>query len=256
VPPIGLAALTRPKQERVMIQRAVVFGASSGVGRATAKALAAGGTRVWAVARREAPLATLGAGIEPIIGDATDPAVVARALAAADPDLVVCTVGVLPVMGPVDELGWDDFSAAWHGDLKASFHIGQQTVRRPLRHGSTVVIVSSGAALGGSHGSGGYAGAKRMQMFLAGYLQQLSDTRALGIRYVALAPKQLLAGTAIGERAATVYGGAAGPAAYMTRFGAPLDADGVAATILRIGTGDAPPGPLLAVSSGKGLEAV
>ncbi len=57
------------------------------------------------------------------------------------------------------------------------------------------LIVSSGAALAGSPLSGGYAGAKRMQMLLAGYLQRAADARELGIRFVALAPRQFLVGS-------------------------------------------------------------
>jgi 3-oxoacyl-[acyl-carrier protein] reductase len=66
-----------------------------------------------------------------------------------------------------------------------------------------VVIVSSGAGVNpnGSPMSGGYAGTKRMQMFLAGYFQQAADARKLGIRFVALAPMQFLAGTRTGEAA-------------------------------------------------------
>ena len=63
---------------------------------------------------------------------------------------------------------WESFSASWNTDLKIAFQVGQTALRRPLRPGSLVLIVSSGAALVGSPMSGGYAGAKRMQMFLAG----------------------------------------------------------------------------------------
>ena len=250
--------MTKPS---ATIERAVVLGASSGIGRATTLALAARGTRVWAVARRAPALAEVAASappgtVETVVGDATDAATVERVLTAAAPDLIVVSVGILPPMAPIDEVRWDDFAAVWHTDLKASFHVGQLTLRRPLRRGSTVVLVSSGAGLGGSPQSGGYAGAKRMQMFLAGYLQQVADGRELGVRYVALVPRQLIAGTTIALTAATVYGGAAGPDAYMTRFPVPLDADGVAAAILRIAAGDAPPGPVLGLSGGTGLESI
>jgi hypothetical protein len=43
-------------------------------------------------------------------------------------------------------------------------------------------------------------------MFLATYLQRAADARELGIRFVALAPKQFLVGTRIGEAAAAAYG--------------------------------------------------
>jgi NAD(P)-dependent dehydrogenase (short-subunit alcohol dehydrogenase family) len=233
-----------------MTERAVIFGASSGIGRATAAELTARGTKVWAVARTPGP--------DLIAGDATDPALCARVLDEADPDLVVVSVGVRPRMVPIDEQTWDDFSAVWNGDLKASFHVAQHTLRRPLRPGSTVVIVSSGAGLGGSTLSGGYAGAKRMQMFLAGYLQKLAVARSLGIRYVALVPKQLLTDTPIGEQASTAYAADAGitRAEYMMHFEAPLTAGAVAAAILAIAAGDAPAGPVLTITGARGLEAL
>lgn len=236
-----------------MIDRAVVFGASSGIGRATAVALAARGTQVWANARRIAPL---GDGISLVPGDATDPAVIARALE-AQPQLVVVSVGCTPDMTPVEELTWDQFSSVWNIDLKASFLIAQQVMRAP-RPGTTVVIVSSGAGLGGSPLSGGYAGAKRMQMFLASYLQGSSDARGLGVRFVALVPKQVLTDTPLGISVAERYAASLGVTVpkYRERFGAPLDAAGVAAGILQIADGDAPAGNILAISGARGLEPI
>jgi hypothetical protein len=68
---------------------------------------------------------------------------------------------------------------------------------------STVFIVSSGAAIDGSPLSSGYAGAKRMEWFLADYAQKVSNAKELGIRFVAVLPrpidgsvKALLAGSA------------------------------------------------------------
>jgi NADP-dependent 3-hydroxy acid dehydrogenase YdfG len=211
-------------EDPMSIERALVIGAGSGVGQATAAALTEAGTRV------------VGAGRE---RDATDPAQVAALLAEADPDLVV--------------------SAPWNVDVKIAFEVGRAVLSRPLRPGSTVVIVSSGAGLGGSPLSGGYAGAKRMQMFLAGYLQRAADARGLGIRFVALAPRQLLAGTAIGEAAAAAYGATAGQTAeaYMQqRFPVALDAAGVAGAILAIASGEAHREATQLAVTGNGLEAI
>jgi NAD(P)-dependent dehydrogenase (short-subunit alcohol dehydrogenase family) len=207
------------------IQRALVIGASSGVGRATASALAAAGVQV------------LGAGRE---RDATDPAQVSALLADADPDLVVVAAGARPRMASIEEQSWEPFSTPWNVDVRIAFEVGRAALARPLRPDSTVVIVSSGAALVGSPLSGGYAGAKRMQMFLAECLRRAADTRALGIRFVALAPRQLLVGTAIGEAAAAAYGAELGQSAeaYMKRFPAPLDAAAVARAILAIASGE------------------
>ena len=193
------------------IQRALVIGAASGVGQATARALSTAGVAVLAAGRER---------------DATDPAQVAALLAEADPDLVVVAAGTPPRMAAIEEQSWESFSMPWNVDVKIAFEVGRAALARPLRPGSTVVIVSSGAGLnrGGSPLSGGYAGAKRTQMFLAGYLQRAADARELGIRFVALAPKQLLAGTRIGEAAAAAYGSQAGP----------LDPTGVAHAILSV----------------------
>jgi hypothetical protein len=97
-----------------------------------------------------------------------------------------------------------------------------------------------------------------MQMFLAGYLQRLADSRGLGMRFVAIAPRQFLAGTRIGEAAAAAYGAEVGesPENYMKRFPAPLDAEGTARALISVASGDERPAATLLVLSGDGLEAI
>jgi NAD(P)-dependent dehydrogenase (short-subunit alcohol dehydrogenase family) len=213
------------------MQRALVIGAGSGVGQATAGALTAVGAQVVAAGRER---------------DATDPAHVAALLAEADPDLVVVAAGARPRMAAIEEQSWESFSAPWNVDVKIAYEVGRAALARPLRPGSTVVILSSGAALNGSPLSGGYAGAKRMQMFLAGYLQRAADARGLGIRFVALAPVQFLVGTRIGQAAADAYGADAGP----------LDPAGVARAILSIAVDEAHPEATLLAVGGDGLEVI
>lgn len=227
------------------IERALVIGAASGVGRATASALTATGARVVAAGRER---------------DATDPTQVAALLAEADPDLVVVAAGTRPRMGSIEEQTWESFSAPWNVDVKIAFEVGRAALARPLRPDSTVLIVSSGAGVNpsGSPLSGGYAGAKRMQMFMANYLQRTSDARELGIRFVALAPRQFLAGTRIGQAAAEAYGAAAGVSAeaQMKSFPARLDPAGVARAILSIAGGEEHREATLLGLTGKGLEAI
>jgi NAD(P)-dependent dehydrogenase (short-subunit alcohol dehydrogenase family) len=226
------------------IQSALVIGARSGVGRATAEALAATGARVLAAGRER---------------DATDPAQVAALLAEAEPDLVVVAAGARPLMAPIDEQSWESFSAPWNVDVRIAFEVGRAALARPLRPGSTVVIVSSGAGLEGSPLSGGYAGAKRTQMFLARYLQGAADARELGLRFVALAPRQLLAGTRIGEAAAAAYGAESGESveSYMSRrFPVALDADGVARAVLAIASGEQHGDATLLTVTAAGLEPI
>jgi NAD(P)-dependent dehydrogenase (short-subunit alcohol dehydrogenase family) len=226
------------------VQSALVIGAGSGVGRATASALTAAGARVLAAGRER---------------DATDPAQVAALLAEADPDLVVVAAGARPRMASIEEQSWESFSMPWNVDVKIAFEVGRAALARPLRPGSTVVIMSSGAALEGSPLSGGYAGAKRTQMFLARYLQRAADARELGIRFVAVAPRQLLAGTEIGEAAAAAYGAEQGESvdAYMDRrFPVPLDPAGVARAILSIASGEEHPEATLLGLTANGLEVI
>ncbi|HET9157803.1 MAG TPA: SDR family oxidoreductase [Myxococcaceae bacterium] len=239
---------------------AVVIGGSSGVGKATVKALVSEGARVTAIARGADRLsalqAELGAGLVTIPGDATDPALSARVVREIGPDLVVLAAGIMPPMGGVDELDWESFSANWNADLRASFFLVKEALTLPLRPGSTVVLVSSGAAIAGSPASGGYAGAKRMQWFLAGYAQKVSDAKKLGIRVVAVLPKQLIENTAIGARAAATYGAMNGTTAeaYMKRWEVPLDVDKVAAAIRSALEGGVPTGVNAIAVTGAGIE--
>ena len=239
-----------------------MLGASSGVGRATLLALAARGARVSAVARdrerlervvREAP-----GEVTALPGDAADPALYRRIIGEGRPDIVVLCLGARAPLGHVDEQTWESFSEAWNTDLKAMFHLCQQIVLQPLERGSVVIIVSSGAAIGGSPLSGGYAGAKRMQWLLAGYMQRLSERRNLGIRFLTVVPKQLIAGTTTAERVSAAYAADGGitQEKFMERFGTPLFPEGVAEAIVKMATGEVgPTGGAFAVT-GQAVEAL
>ena len=86
----------------------------------------------------------------------------------------------------------------------------------------------------------------------------MSDERKLGIRFVALVPKQMIAGTEIGDRAAKMYAAKAGISQekFMERFGKPLTAQMVAEGILAIARGEGPAGPAIAITGKSGLEAM
>ena len=188
--------------------------------------------------------------------DAADPTLAGRVLRELKPDLVVLAAGVTPRMAGVDEFDWESFSEAWNSDLKASFFFIQQALTLPLAPGSAVVLVSSGAAIAGSWLSGGYAGAKRMQWWLADYAQKVSDAKKLGIRTLAVLPKQLIEGTTIAARASATYGAINGTTAeaYMKRFDVPLDVDKVAAAILSALRGDVQAGVNAIAVTGAGIE--
>lgn len=251
---------------------AIVVGGGSGVGRATALALAAAGTRVWVVGRDRARLEQLREQARQESGreatgpgevlvrafDATDAPAMDRLIDEADPDLVVVSAGARAQLALIHEQTWESFSAPWNSDVKIAFQVGQTALRRPLRPGSLVIIVSSGAGLQGSPLSGGYAGAKRMQMFLAGYLQRSAEAARLGIRFLALVPKQVLAESELGAMVASAYGTLGGitPEKFMERFETPLTPNDVARTIGEIARGEIAREGNIVGLSGKGIEAL
>jgi NAD(P)-dependent dehydrogenase (short-subunit alcohol dehydrogenase family) len=129
--------------------------------------------------------------------------------------------------------------------------------REGLDAGSTVAIVSSGAAVAGSPLSGGYAGAKRMQWFMVEYAQEVSDAKKLGIRFFAVLPRQLIEGTEIGATAAANYGAAQGLSAaefLKRRWKVPLDVDKVGAAIVSGLRGDLADGVAAIGVTGEGVE--
>lgn len=173
-------------------QTAVVTGASRGFGRAIAAALVAGGADVIGVARDELELRAvrddLGARFVPVPADATDEVLAHDVTAERRPGLLVLNAGATPHMAPVHEQTWETFSRNWHVDTRHAFTWVRAALRAPLATGSVVIAMSSGAALGGSPLSGGYAGAKAAVRHLRNYAADESDRAGLGIRFVTLFP--------------------------------------------------------------------
>src|SRR5260370_19331525 len=136
----------------------VVVGASRGLGRGIESALAEAGAPVVAVARTGAALAELAntnSHIRTEVGDAADEGVAWNLLDEYDPEVLILVAGANPVMRPLQHQTWETFSINWHTDVKIAFTWLREALLKPLRPGSKVVVVSSGAAINGSPASGG-----------------------------------------------------------------------------------------------------
>jgi NAD(P)-dependent dehydrogenase (short-subunit alcohol dehydrogenase family) len=190
-------------------KKVVVLGASRGVGREIVRRVREdGAAQVWAVARgREAleHLANELPGIRALVLDAATEDAPRQVFDALRPDVLIICGGATPATSPVQDLSWKEFAANWESDVRMSFLFCREALRAPLAAGSAVILISSGAGLGGSPISGGYAGCKRMQMFLAGYCQKESSRLNLGIRFKTLVPMRIMPETDLGRTATEGY---------------------------------------------------
>jgi NAD(P)-dependent dehydrogenase (short-subunit alcohol dehydrogenase family) len=204
----------------------VVTGGSRGLGLGLVEALVDHEARVTVVARQSDALEAVRTrlGVSTIAADVRDEAAAHRILADVRPDILALNAGAKPPMGRLDQMSWADFTAPWEHDVKAGLHWLQGALNLPLKPGSRVLVVSSGAAVEGSPMSGGYGGAKRMLWFMARYANRVSEQRKLGICFQAILPRQMILGTGIGDTAAGAYARAMDiePEAFVARFGAPM----------------------------------
>ena len=185
----------------------VVVGASRGLGRGIARAFAEAGAAVIAVARSGqalADLATTSANIRTEVGDAADPAVSWNVLDQYDPEVLILVAGANPVMRPLQYQTWETFSINWHTDVRIAFNWLRDSLLKPLRPGSRVVVMSSGAAVNGSPASGGYAGSKATQRFIAVYAQDESLRAGLDITVTTVMPRMTPLGD-VGKRGIRGY---------------------------------------------------
>lgn len=191
---------------------AIVVGASRGLGRGIALALADANASVVALARTGPALAAMAATKENVTAetaDAADPETAWRMLDQYEPEILVLVAGANPVMRPLQHQTWETFSANWNADVKIAFTWTREALLKPLPPGTRIVVLSSGAALGGSPVSGGYAGAKAAQRFIAGYAQDESDRAGLGLTVTAVLPKMTPFG-GVGRRGIRAYAARSG----------------------------------------------
>jgi NAD(P)-dependent dehydrogenase (short-subunit alcohol dehydrogenase family) len=238
----------------------VVIGGSRGVGRRIVEAGVRNGARALAVARQEAPLRQLAEeipGAQVLALDATDESAPATVFDMVRPDVLVLCAGAFPPVAPLHEQSWEQFAVNWDTDVKITFRFCKAVLSRPLPIGASVILISSGAALAGSPNSGGYAGAKRMQLFMANYCQKESDRLRLGLRFMAVAPR-IMPDTDLGRHAVAGYSRYLGISAadFVRSMAAPPTSSDVAAGVIELATNSDRFKGKAFVVSGQGLEAV
>ncbi|GGV27336.1 oxidoreductase [Streptomyces filipinensis] len=199
-----------------MAGKAVVTGASSGIGAATARRLAKDGFEVVAVARRADRLRRLAeeTGVRPYALDVTDDTAVRRLAAALDScDVLVNNAGGALGAEPVAEADPADWERMYAVNVLGSLRVTQALL--PLLRagqGGTVVTVTSTAAFAAYEGGGGYCAAKYAERALTETLRL--ELCGEPVRVVEVAPGMVrteefalnrMRGDA--ERAAAVYDG-------------------------------------------------
>jgi NAD(P)-dependent dehydrogenase (short-subunit alcohol dehydrogenase family) len=231
----------------------MVVGASRGLGRGIAGALAEAGAPVVAVSRTAAPVADRA--IQAELADAADPAVAGSLLDRYEPRAVILVAGATPLMRPLQQQTWETFSVNWDTDVRIAFHWLREVLLQPLRPGSRVVVVSSGAALAGSPLSGGYAGAKATQRFITAYAREEAQREGLGITLTAVLPR-ITPLTELGRPAVRAYAARSGRSEeeYVRQMGAPLTPQGAGAAIVELLQADAATVAPAYLLTGAGLE--
>jgi 3-oxoacyl-[acyl-carrier protein] reductase len=202
------------------VRTTIVVGASRGLGHGIALAFAAAGDSVVAVSRTPA---NFPGSIKSELADAGDATVPARLLDQYAPDVVVLVAGASPHMRPLQEQTWETFSVNWETDVRVTFGWLREILLKPLRPGSKVIVVSSGAALAGSPLSGGYAGAKATQRFITSYAQDEASRAGLGITFTAILPR-FAPQTGVGRPAVRAYAARAGQSVeeFLQQAGPPV----------------------------------
>ena len=136
-------------------KRALVTGATSGIGLGAATALARAGAHVLCVARGAGPLADLAAAMtreglscETLVLDITDIAAMRAALAEADPvDILVNSAGMAR-HGPALDTTPEDFDAVMNVNLRAAYFLSTAVARRMIEAGLRGSILHVGSQMG------------------------------------------------------------------------------------------------------------
>src|SRR5215831_8088163 len=144
-------------------KKAVVVGASRGLGRGIAEALSRSGASVLAIAREHRGLGELTAAcpsIQTAVAAAADPTLAGTVLDAQDPDILAVVAGASPLLHPIHHHSWETFSLNWHVDVRLTFKWLRAALLTAVRPGSCGLRIGSGAVRHGCPLTDGYARAK------------------------------------------------------------------------------------------------
>jgi NAD(P)-dependent dehydrogenase (short-subunit alcohol dehydrogenase family) len=223
-------------------KKAVVVGASRGLGRGVAEAMSVAGASVVAIARDRPELEDLTRAepsIKVTVADATDPVIAGTIIDSHDPDVLAVIAGASPLLHPIHHHTWETFSLNWQVDVRVAFNWLREAMLKPLRPGSRVLLMSSGAALRGSPMSGGYAGAKATIRFMAAYADDEARRLGLGIRVLSVLPR-LTPATGLGRPAVRFYAARQGVSEeqYVSALGAAVTPAGAGEAFVELAGGE------------------
>ncbi|WEV72443.1 SDR family oxidoreductase [Bifidobacterium sp. ESL0790] len=180
-----MAGISAGNQENTQVRlgstmtskRAVVAGASSGIGRATAMQLASAGWKVVALARREDRLEELadqlGDSCEYVVCDVTDEdstqSAVDEVLAGGPVKALVNCAGGAIGQDRIEDCDLEDWRRMYDVNVLGTLRITQKLLPalKCAPGGGTVVVVSSTAGIESYEGGAGYCGVKAAERALA-----------------------------------------------------------------------------------------
>lgn len=174
------------------VRRAVVTGASSGIGEATVRSLIHDGWQVVGLARREERLKALAneTGCEYAVCDVTDEEstnqAVKKALAGGPVSALVNCAGGAKGVDKVADANLDDWRWMYETNVLGTLRITQKLLAELKKNQGSVVVISSTAGIDPYEGGAGYCGAKSAEKILARVLrlEQMGEP----VRIIDIAP--------------------------------------------------------------------
>jgi NADP-dependent 3-hydroxy acid dehydrogenase YdfG len=194
---------------------AVVTGASSGIGEATARVLAAGGFHVVVAARRLDRLQALAAEIDGTaleLDVTSDDSVAAFAAALGDVSVLVNNAGGAKGLSTVAEADLDDWRWMWETNVLGTLRVTKALIPRLVASGDGLIVtITSIAAIEAYDNGSGYTSAKHAQSALHRTLR--GELLGQPVRITEILPGMVETDFSLvrfdgdAERAATVYAG-------------------------------------------------